>query len=181
MVISSGVSTKKKAVFFLSQAAARQFIRQGTGGKIINVASMLSYQGGIRVASYTASKSAILGLTRIMACELLTRTGAPIRGLLERLRQSDTSAEDRCLLAMAFGRVGDAERGRADAAVALSRRVMNRLLTVLLLLLLGCGGGGGGGKGPGQRESAPAKRVPDTVPGRRAQCVGADTSSGKEG
>lgn len=43
---------------------------QGDGGKIINIASMLSYQGGIRVPSYTASKSAVLGLTRLMANEL---------------------------------------------------------------------------------------------------------------
>ncbi|MEJ5174173.1 SDR family oxidoreductase, partial [Erwinia sp. MYb416] len=58
-----------KTVFFLSQAVARQFIRQGRGGKIINIASMLSYQGGIRVPSYTASKSAVMGLTRLMANE----------------------------------------------------------------------------------------------------------------
>jgi len=58
-----------KTVFFFSQAAARQFITQGSGGKIINVASMLSFQGGIRVPSYTASKSAVMGLTKLMACE----------------------------------------------------------------------------------------------------------------
>lgn len=49
-----------KSVFFLSQAVAKQFIKQGGGGKIINIASMLSFQGGIRVPSYTASKSAVL-------------------------------------------------------------------------------------------------------------------------
>jgi len=53
----------------LSQAAAKQFIKQGTGGKIINIASMLSYQGGIRVPSYTASKSGVMGVTRLMANE----------------------------------------------------------------------------------------------------------------
>jgi 2-deoxy-D-gluconate 3-dehydrogenase len=58
-----------KTVFFLSQAAARQFIAQGQGGKIINVASMLSFQGGIRVPSYTASKSGVMGITRLMANE----------------------------------------------------------------------------------------------------------------
>lgn len=58
-----------KAVFFLSQAAAKQFIKQGSGGKIINIASMLSFQGGIRVPSYTASKSAVLGITRLLANE----------------------------------------------------------------------------------------------------------------
>ncbi|AIV08032.1 MULTISPECIES: 2-dehydro-3-deoxy-D-gluconate 5-dehydrogenase KduD [Vibrio] len=58
-----------KSVFFLSQAVAKQFIAQGTGGKIINVASMLSFQGGIRVPSYTASKSGVMGITRLMANE----------------------------------------------------------------------------------------------------------------
>lgn len=58
-----------KTLFFLSQAAARQFIRQETGGKIINIASLLSFQGGILVPSYTASKSGVMGLTRLLACE----------------------------------------------------------------------------------------------------------------
>lgn len=59
-----------RSLFFLSQAAAKMMIAQGRGGKIVNVASMLSFQGGIRVASYTASKSAVLGLTRLLANEL---------------------------------------------------------------------------------------------------------------
>lgn len=58
-----------KTVFFMSQAVAKQFIEQGKGGKIINIASMLSFQGGIRVPSYTASKSAVMGITRAMANE----------------------------------------------------------------------------------------------------------------
>ncbi len=58
-----------KTVFFLAQAAAKQYIQQGTGGKIINVASMLSFQGGVRVPSYTASKSAVMGVTRALANE----------------------------------------------------------------------------------------------------------------
>ncbi len=58
------------AVFFLSQLFVREaFARQGKA-KIINVASMLSFQGGIRVPAYTASKSAVQGLTRIIASEL---------------------------------------------------------------------------------------------------------------
>lgn len=63
------INLNLKSVFFLSQAVARQFIQQGSGGKIINIASMLSFQGGIRVPSYTASKSGVLGLTRLMANE----------------------------------------------------------------------------------------------------------------
>jgi 2-deoxy-D-gluconate 3-dehydrogenase len=58
-----------KSLFLLSQAAARQFMEQGSGGKIINIASMLSYQGGMLVPSYAASKSAVLGLTRALANE----------------------------------------------------------------------------------------------------------------
>ncbi|MEJ8405402.1 2-dehydro-3-deoxy-D-gluconate 5-dehydrogenase KduD [Brevundimonas vesicularis] len=58
-----------KTVFFMSQAVARLFIEQGDGGKIINIASMLSFQGGIRVPSYTASKSGVAGLTKLMANE----------------------------------------------------------------------------------------------------------------
>src|SRR6187401_348881 len=57
-----------KSVFFLSQAAARHMIPNG-GGKIINIASMLSFQGGIRVPSYTASKSGLAGLTKLLANE----------------------------------------------------------------------------------------------------------------
>ena len=63
------MSINSKTVFFFSQAVANQFIKQGTGGKIVNIASMLSFQGGIRVPSYTASKSAVMGITRAMANE----------------------------------------------------------------------------------------------------------------
>lgn len=58
-----------KSVFFLSQAFARSAISASRQGKIINIASMLSYQGGIRVASYTSSKSGVMGLTRLLANE----------------------------------------------------------------------------------------------------------------
>ncbi|MDP3458175.1 MAG: SDR family oxidoreductase, partial [Hyphomonas sp.] len=58
-----------KSVFFLTQAVARSMVAQGEGGKIINIASMLSFQGGIRVASYTSSKSGIAGLTKLLANE----------------------------------------------------------------------------------------------------------------
>jgi 2-deoxy-D-gluconate 3-dehydrogenase len=57
-----------KAAFFLSQAVARVMMSQG-GGKIINVASMLSFQGGITVPSYTAAKSGLAGITRALANE----------------------------------------------------------------------------------------------------------------
>ncbi len=57
-----------KALFFLSQAAARQMTVRGRG-KIINIASMLSFQGGIRIPSYAAAKSGVAGLTRSLANE----------------------------------------------------------------------------------------------------------------
>ena len=65
----SVLNVNLKTVFFLTQAVAKQFIKQGSGGKIINIASMLSYQGGIRVPSYTASKSAIKGVTMTLSNE----------------------------------------------------------------------------------------------------------------
>jgi 2-deoxy-D-gluconate 3-dehydrogenase len=63
------INVNLKTVFFFSQAAAKQFLKQKTGGKIISVASLLSFQGGIRVPSYTASKSGVMGITRLMANE----------------------------------------------------------------------------------------------------------------
>lgn len=64
------ININQKTVFFLTQAVAKQMIKQGEGGKVVNIASMLSFQGGILVPSYTASKSAVMGLTRLMANEL---------------------------------------------------------------------------------------------------------------
>lgn len=58
-----------KAAFLLSQAFARAAIGRGAGGSIVNIASLLSFQGGIRVASYTASKHGIAGLTKVLANE----------------------------------------------------------------------------------------------------------------
>ena len=62
-----------KAVFFLSQAFARALLGRGGTGAIINIASMLSFQGGIRVPSYTASKSGVAGLTKLLANEWAAR------------------------------------------------------------------------------------------------------------
>lgn len=62
------VDTNLKSVFFLCQAAGRHMIAQGQG-RIINIASMLTFQGGVRVPSYTASKSGIGGLTKLLANE----------------------------------------------------------------------------------------------------------------
>lgn len=58
-----------KSAFFLAQAVARRMIAAARRGKIVNIASMLSFQGGIRAASYTASKSGLAGITRLLANE----------------------------------------------------------------------------------------------------------------
>ena len=76
----SVLNVNLKTVFFLTQAVAKQFIAQKTGGKVINIASMLSYQGGIRTPSYTASKSAIRGVTMTLANEW-ARYGINVNGI----------------------------------------------------------------------------------------------------
>ncbi len=63
------VQVNLNAAFYLSQAAARRFAEGGMGGKIINTASVLSYQGGITVPSYSATKAGIANLTRALANE----------------------------------------------------------------------------------------------------------------
>ena len=65
----AALNVNLKTPFFLAQAAAQSMLAAGRGGKIINIASMLSFQGGIRTASYTASKSGLAGLTRLLANE----------------------------------------------------------------------------------------------------------------
>ncbi len=58
-----------KTMFFLCQSIGRKALESGRAARIVNIASMLSFQGGIRVASYTASKSGVLGITRLLANE----------------------------------------------------------------------------------------------------------------
>lgn len=65
----SVIQINLSAAFYLSQAAAKQFVEQGDGGKIINTASVLSYEGGITVPSYAASKAGIANLTRALSNE----------------------------------------------------------------------------------------------------------------
>lgn len=62
-----------KAVFFTCQAFAREVFAKGGRGRIVNIASLLSFQGGIRVPSYTASKHGVAGLTRLLANEWASR------------------------------------------------------------------------------------------------------------
>ena len=79
-----------KSVFLLSQAAGRVMVARGKG-KIINIASMLSFQGGIRVPSYTASKSGVAGITRLMANELAA-SGLNINAIAPGYMATDNTA-----------------------------------------------------------------------------------------
>jgi 2-deoxy-D-gluconate 3-dehydrogenase len=67
------IDVNLKAVFFTCQGFARAAFARGAGGAIVNIASLLSFQGGIRVPSYTASKHGVAGLTRLLACEWAAR------------------------------------------------------------------------------------------------------------
>ncbi len=58
-----------KSAFFLAQAFARRALARGGGAKIVNVASIVAFVGGIRVPSYTASKHGLAGITRLLANE----------------------------------------------------------------------------------------------------------------
>ena len=91
-----------KTVFFFSQAVANQFLKQETGGKIINIASMLSFQGGIRVPSYTASKSGVKGITMLMANEW-AKHGINVNAIAPGYFATDNTAQLRA----------DAERNKA--------------------------------------------------------------------
>lgn len=108
------MDTNLKTVFFLSQAVARTWVAGGRGGKIINVCSMLSFQGGIRVPSYTASKSGLAGLTKLLACEWASK-GINVNGIApgyfatnntKALRADDTRNRD-ILARIPAGRWGD--------------------------------------------------------------------------
>jgi len=80
-----------KSLYFLSQAAARKFIKQKTGGKIINIASLLAYQGGILVPSYTASKHAVVGITRAL-CNELAKYGINVNAIAPGYIATDNTA-----------------------------------------------------------------------------------------
>ena len=84
------IQVNLKAAFLLSQAAARLMVKRGKG-KIINIASMLSFQGGIRVASYTAAKSGMAGITRLMANELASK-GLNINAIAPGYMATDNTA-----------------------------------------------------------------------------------------
>jgi 2-deoxy-D-gluconate 3-dehydrogenase len=120
------IDTNLKTAFFLSQAVARTWVDGGRGGKIINICSMLSFQGGIRVPSYTASKSGLAGLTKLLACEWAAK-GINVNGIApgyfstnntEALRADETRNRD-ILARIPAGRWGDPS-DLAGAAVFLA-------------------------------------------------------------
>jgi 2-deoxy-D-gluconate 3-dehydrogenase len=86
------LETNLTAPFRLSQRVASAWIAASRGGKIIHTASMLSFQGGVRVASYTASKSALAGLTRLMANELAAK-GINVNAIAPGYMATDNTAQ----------------------------------------------------------------------------------------
>ena len=122
----SVINVNQKVVFFLSQAFAKVVFAQNKKGKIINIASMLSYQGGIRVPAYCASKSAVIGFTRSLCNEWASK-GINVNGIApgymetnntEQIR-SDSNRNDAILERIPQGRWGRPE-DIAGAAIFLA-------------------------------------------------------------
>ncbi len=122
------MGTNLKSVFFLSQAVARRWVADSRGGKIINVVSMLSFQGGLRVPSYTASKSGLAGITKTL-CNEWAAKGINVNGLAPgyfatnntAALQADTDRSRQILERIPAARWGQPE-DLAGAAVFLASR-----------------------------------------------------------
>jgi 2-deoxy-D-gluconate 3-dehydrogenase len=121
------MNTNLRSVFFLSQAVARHMAARH-GGKIVNVASLLSFQGGIRVPAYAASKSALAGLTRALANEWAAR-GINVNALAPGYFDTNNTAalrQDAERSAAILGRIPAGRWGQPDdlagAAVFLASR-----------------------------------------------------------
>ena len=120
-----------KAVFLASQAFARAALAESRPGKIVNTASLLSFQGGIRVPSYTASKHGVAGLTKLMANEWAARginVNAIAPGYIAtantRALREDEKRAGEILARIPAGRWGDPE-DIAGAAVFLASPAAN--------------------------------------------------------
>ena len=119
------LDTNLKSLFFLCQAAGRQMLAQGSG-KIVNIASLLSFQGGIRVPSYAAAKSGVAGLTKALANEWAGR-GVNVNAIAPgyiatnntAALQADETRNRQILERIPAGRWGD-PKDIAGAAVFLS-------------------------------------------------------------
>jgi 2-deoxy-D-gluconate 3-dehydrogenase len=120
-----------KSLFFLSQAFGRNCLAAKRGGRIVNLASLLSFQGGIRVPSYTASKHGVLGLTRLLANEWAAKginVNAIAPGYIEtnntEALRNDPDRSKAILERIPAGRWGVAD-DIGDAAVFLLARASN--------------------------------------------------------
>jgi 2-deoxy-D-gluconate 3-dehydrogenase len=126
------------APFLLSQALARQLVAREAPGKIVNVASMLSYQGGYLVPGYTAAKSGIAGLTRALANEW-ARYGINVNAIapgymateLTAMLRSDPSRAETMLARIPAGRWGEPE-DLAGAVIFLCSRAADYVHGTLL-------------------------------------------------
>ncbi|RVD54637.1 2-dehydro-3-deoxy-D-gluconate 5-dehydrogenase KduD [Mesorhizobium sp. M2D.F.Ca.ET.185.01.1.1] len=118
-----------KTVFRLCQGFARRVLAEpGRRGKIVNIASVLSFQGGIRVASYTASKHGVLGLSRLLACEWAAK-GINVNGIAPGYIETNNTEALRADPERSAGILGRIPAGRwggaddiGDAAVFLLAR-----------------------------------------------------------
>jgi 2-dehydro-3-deoxy-D-gluconate 5-dehydrogenase len=122
------INVDLKSVFFLAQAFAKRALARGGGAKIINVASILAYVGGIRVPSYTASKHGVAGLTKLLANEWAAKginvnAIAPgyVRTEATQALQDDPVRSERLLSRIPAGRWGEPE-DIGGAAVFLASR-----------------------------------------------------------
>ncbi|HEX2729216.1 MAG TPA: SDR family oxidoreductase, partial [Rubrobacteraceae bacterium] len=110
------IAINLSAAFYLSQAAARHFVEAGRGGKIINTASVLSYEGGITVPSYSSSKAGIANLTRALANEWAS-LGINVNAIapsyftteLTSALREDTERSEALLARLPAGRYGEPE------------------------------------------------------------------------
>lgn len=132
------MATNLKVPFFLAQAVAKSMVEAKRGGKIINIASLLSLQGGIRVASYTASKSGLAGLTRLLANEWAAK-GVNVNAIVPgyfatnntKALRNDPDRNRQILERIPAGRWGDPE-DLGGAAVYLASRASDYVHGVLI-------------------------------------------------
>jgi len=122
------INVDLKSVFFLAQAFARRALARGGGAKIVNVASILAFVGGIRVPSYAASKHGVAGITKLLANEWAAKginvnAIAPgyVRTEATQALQDDPVRSERLLSRIPAGRWG-APEDIGGAAVFLSSR-----------------------------------------------------------
>lgn len=136
---STVLEVNLSSVFRLSQAAGRKMIKNG-GGKIVNIASLLSFQGGITVPAYTASKSGVAGLTKAFANEWAKHNinvNAIAPGYMSTKNTSalrtDETRNRQILERIPAGRWGEAE-DLAGAAVFLSSAASDYLQGHILIV-----------------------------------------------